>query len=81
MVRDFQAGTAAAPLLLVSLKAGGTGLNLTVASQVVHYDRWRNPAVEDQATTGRAAHRPVVADGVRAQAWCARARWRRRSRR
>ena len=50
MVRDFQAGTAAAPLLLVSLKAGGTGLNLTAASQVVHYDRWWNPAVEDQAT-------------------------------
>ena len=39
-----------APLLLVSLKAGGTGLNLTAASQVIHYDRWWNPAVEDQAT-------------------------------
>ena len=38
------------PLLLVSLKAGGTGLNLTSASQVIHYDRWWNPAVEDQAT-------------------------------
>ena len=38
------------PLLLVSLKAGGTGLNLTAASQVIHYDRWWNPAVEDQAT-------------------------------
>ena len=38
------------PLLLVSLKAGGTGRNLTAASQVVHYDRWWNPAVEDQAT-------------------------------
>jgi SNF2 family DNA or RNA helicase len=37
-------------LLLVSLKAGGTGLNLTAASQVIHYDRWWNPAVEDQAT-------------------------------
>jgi len=35
---------------LVSLKAGGTGLNLTAASQVIHYDRWWNPAVEDQAT-------------------------------
>ena len=49
MVADFQAGTGS-PLLLVSLKAGGTGLNLTAASQVVHYDRWWNPAVEDQAT-------------------------------
>ena len=46
---EFQAGTAP-PLLLVSLKAGGTGLNLTAASRVVHYDRWWNPAVEDQAT-------------------------------
>ena len=50
MVQRFQAGTATSPLLLVSLKAGGTGLNLTAASQVVHYDRWWNPAVEDQAT-------------------------------
>ena len=50
MVTSFQDGTAKAPLLLVSLKAGGTGLNLTAASQVVHYDRWWNPAVEDQAT-------------------------------
>ena len=50
MVSSFQGGTAKAPLLLVSLKAGGTGLNLTAASQVVHYDRWWNPAVEDQAT-------------------------------
>ena len=49
MVRRFQAGEGA-PLLLVSLKAGGTGLNLTAASQVIHYDRWWNPAVEDQAT-------------------------------
>ncbi len=49
MVDHFQAGEGA-PLLLVSLKAGGTGLNLTAASRVVHYDRWWNPAVEDQAT-------------------------------
>jgi len=34
----------------VSVKAGGTGLNLTQASHVVHFDRWWNPAVEDQAT-------------------------------
>ena len=44
------AGGGAEPLLLVSLKAGGTGLNLTAASRVIHYDRWWNPAVEDQAT-------------------------------
>lgn len=49
MVDEFQDLTAP-PLLLVSLKAGGTGLNLTAASQVIHYDRWWNPAVEDQAT-------------------------------
>jgi SNF2 family DNA or RNA helicase len=49
MVDAFQAGSGP-PLLLVSLKAGGTGLNLTAASQVIHYDRWWNPAVEDQAT-------------------------------
>jgi hypothetical protein len=50
MVDQFQAGSSGSPLLLVSLKAGGTGLNLTAASRVVHYDRWWNPAVEDQAT-------------------------------
>ena len=49
MVRRFQEGEGPA-ILLVSLKAGGTGLNLTAASQVIHYDRWWNPAVEDQAT-------------------------------
>jgi SNF2 family DNA or RNA helicase len=49
MVDAFQNGSAP-PLLIVSLKAGGTGLNLTAASQVIHYDRWWNPAVEDQAT-------------------------------
>jgi hypothetical protein len=49
VVADFQDG-AGPPLLLVSLKAGGTGLNLTAASQVIHYDRWWNPAVENQAT-------------------------------
>jgi hypothetical protein len=49
MVDEFQTGSVS-PLLLVSLRAGGTGLNLTAASRVVHYDRWWNPAVEDQAT-------------------------------
>ncbi|WP_198586828.1 DEAD/DEAH box helicase [Glycomyces xiaoerkulensis] len=49
LVEEFQ--TAEGPaILLVSLRAGGTGLNLTGASHVVHYDRWWNPAVEDQAT-------------------------------
>jgi SNF2 family DNA or RNA helicase len=38
------------PVLLLSLKAGGVGLNLTAASHVIHFDRWWNPAVEDQAT-------------------------------
>ena len=48
MVEEFQAGTGAGAMVL-SLKAGGTGLNLTAASHVVLYDRWWNPAVEDQA--------------------------------
>ena len=48
MVADFQDG--AVPVFLLSLKAGGTGLNLTRADHVVHVDRWWNPAVEDQAT-------------------------------
>ncbi len=47
-VRRFQAGEV--PLFLISLKAGGTGLNLTAADTVIHYDPWWNPAVENQAT-------------------------------
>lgn len=50
MVRSFQEDEDAPPLLLVSLRAGGTGLNLTRASFVFHFDRWWNPAVENQAT-------------------------------
>jgi superfamily II DNA or RNA helicase len=52
MVASFQAGPEAGgvPVFLLSLKAGGTGLNLTRADHVVHVDRWWNPAVEDQAT-------------------------------
>jgi hypothetical protein len=50
MVDAFQHDEAAPPLLLISLKAGGTGLNLTRATHVLHFDRWWNPAVEDQAT-------------------------------
>ena len=38
------------PFFVLSLRAGGTGLNLTAASHVIHFDRWWNPAVEDQAT-------------------------------
>ncbi|MCB0322872.1 MAG: SWF/SNF helicase family protein, partial [Bdellovibrionales bacterium] len=38
------------PIFILSLKAGGFGLNLTEANQVVHYDQWWNPAVEEQAT-------------------------------
>jgi len=49
MVERFQ-GAAGAPVFLLSLKAGGTGLNLTAATNIVHFDRWWNPAVEDQAT-------------------------------
>ncbi len=48
MVEEFQAGEGPGAMVL-SLKAGGTGLNLTAASHVVLYDRWWNPAVEDQA--------------------------------
>ncbi|UXY32890.1 DEAD/DEAH box helicase [Streptomyces sp. HUAS TT20] len=48
MVAAFQRGDV--PVFLLSLKAAGTGLNLTRATHVIHYDRWWNPAVEDQAT-------------------------------
>ncbi|TFE26669.1 DEAD/DEAH box helicase [Cohnella luojiensis] len=50
MVRGFQEESNGTQILILSLKAGGTGLNLTAASHVFHYDRWWNPAVEDQAT-------------------------------
>ncbi|MFP4977057.1 DEAD/DEAH box helicase [Paenibacillus sp. CN-4] len=49
MVRSFQEGEGS-ELFVLSLKAGGVGLNLTRANHVVHYDRWWNPAVENQAT-------------------------------
>ncbi|PKO84087.1 MAG: hypothetical protein CVU17_05790 [Betaproteobacteria bacterium HGW-Betaproteobacteria-11] len=52
-IRAFQEGRV--PLFLISLKAGGTGLNLTAADAVIHYDPWWNPAVEEQATAR--AHR------------------------
>jgi len=49
MIERFQAD-AGPPVFVLSLKAGGTGLNLTRANHVFHFDRWWNPAVEDQAT-------------------------------
>ena len=73
-VRRFQAGEV--PLFLISLKAGGVGLNLTAADTVIHYDPWWNPAVEDQATD-RAhrigqdkpvfVHRLITADSIEAK--------------
>jgi SNF2 family DNA or RNA helicase len=48
VIERFQAG--GAPILILSLRAGGQGINLTAANQVVHFDRWWNPAVEDQAS-------------------------------
>lgn len=49
MVESFQ-GEKYVPYMVLSVKAGGTGLNLTKASHVIHFDRWWNPAVENQAT-------------------------------
>ncbi|WP_019243152.1 MULTISPECIES: DEAD/DEAH box helicase [Bacillus] len=48
MIESFQNGEF--PIFILSLKAGGTGLNLTAANHVIHFDRWWNPAVENQAT-------------------------------
>jgi len=51
MVDEFQsADFQSPPIMILSLRAGGTGLNLTQASTVFHFDRWWNPAIEDQAT-------------------------------
>ncbi|TFG07644.1 MAG: DEAD/DEAH box helicase [Promethearchaeota archaeon] len=51
IVNEFQSSNIhSAPIMILSLKAGGTGLNLTQATTVFHFDRWWNPAVEDQAT-------------------------------
>lgn len=71
LVASFQAGEV--PVFLLSLKAGGTGLNLTRADHVIHLDRWWNPAVEEQATDrayriGQTrpvqVHRPVTAGTI-----------------
>jgi SNF2 family DNA or RNA helicase len=50
LVRAFQEDDDAPPVLVLSLRAAGFGLNLTRAAHVMHFDRWWNPAVEDQAT-------------------------------
>lgn len=60
LIEKFQTGTV--PLFLISLKAGGTGLNLTAADTVIHYDPWWNPAAEAQATDRAhriGQHKPV----------------------
>jgi non-specific serine/threonine protein kinase len=49
MVTQFN-GDGYVPYMVLSLKAGGVGLNLTAANHVIHFDRWWNPAVENQAT-------------------------------
>jgi SNF2 family DNA or RNA helicase len=49
MIERFQ-NREAAPIFILSLKAGGVGVNLTSANHVIHFDRWWNPAVENQAT-------------------------------
>ena len=49
IVEQFQ-GDEYIPYMIISIKAGGTGLNLTKANHVIHFDRWWNPAVENQAT-------------------------------
>ena len=61
-IDEFQRGEA--DVFLISLKAGGFGLNLTAADTVIHLDPWWNPAVEDQATARAhrmGQHRPVTA--------------------
>jgi non-specific serine/threonine protein kinase len=50
LVDAFQRRDTYMPFMVLSLKAGGVGLNLTEANHVVHFDRWWNPAVENQAT-------------------------------
>jgi non-specific serine/threonine protein kinase len=56
LVRQFQEDERV-PFFVLSVKAGGTGLNLTAASHVIHFDRWWNPAVENQATDRRLQNR------------------------
>ncbi|MEZ4638531.1 MAG: C-terminal helicase domain-containing protein [Caldilineaceae bacterium] len=76
--RRFQDETGGPPIFVLSLKAGGTGLNLTRASHVFHFDRWWNPAVEDQATdrTPSASARSKTYKYTNSSAW---APWKKRS--
>ena len=67
-IREFQSGEV--PVFLLSLKAGGVGLNLTAADTVIHYDPWWNPAVEAQATARAhriGQHKPVFVTRLVAQ--------------
>jgi len=50
LVNEFNSTDSYTPYMVLSIKAGGVGLNLTAANHVIHFDRWWNPAVEDQAT-------------------------------
>ena len=50
LIERFQSNDVTCPIFVLSLKAGGVGLNLTAANHVFHFDRWWNPAVEQQAT-------------------------------
>ena len=63
LVRQFQEDDDV-PFFVLSLKAGGAGLNLTAASHVIHFDRWWNPAVENQATDR------AFRIGQNATSWC-----------
>ena len=50
IVEKFQEGHEYVPFMVLSIKAGGVGLNLTSANHVIHFDRWWNPSIENQAT-------------------------------
>ena len=76
LVRRFQED-ARPPFFVLSLKAGGTGLNLTAATHVIHFDRWWNPAVENQATDR--AFRIGQTKNVLVHKFVCRAPWRKRS--
>ncbi|MDN6129472.1 MAG: SWF/SNF helicase family protein, partial [Enterococcaceae bacterium] len=49
-VQEFNSSESYTPYMVLSIKAGGVGVNLTAANHVIHFDRWWNPAVENQAT-------------------------------
>ena len=70
MVRRFQESKDAPPFFVLSLKAGGTGLNLTGANHVVMFDRWWNPAVEQQAVDR--AYRIGQTSSVQVHYFCCR---------